>query len=107
MSDRLSRASLAVLLSDFESQPIGALEAASLGVPLVVADNSGQTELATRGLAVAVDLADPPGEHARAMIEQLLRPPETPRVMMPSWDDCARDLAALYREVARGRSCGS
>ena len=39
------------LRSEFESQPIAALEAVSLGVPLVVADNSGQTELATRGLA--------------------------------------------------------
>ena len=100
MSDRLSRASLAVLLSDFESQPIAALEAASLGVPLVVADNSGQTELATRGLAVAVDLADPPSAHARPMIEQLLRPPQMPTVTIPSWDDCARDLASLYRAVA-------
>ena len=33
MADRLSRASLAVLLSEFESQPLAALEAASLGSP--------------------------------------------------------------------------
>jgi glycosyltransferase involved in cell wall biosynthesis len=107
LADRLSRASLAVLLSEFESQPIAALEAASLGIPLVVADNSGLAELASRGLARAVDLANPPSAHARAMIEQLLHPLPGRDVPIPTWDACARDLASLYRAVAGCRRCAS
>lgn len=107
MADRLSRASLAVLLSEFESQPLAALEAASLGVPLVVADNSGLAELAQRGLARAVALGDSPSAHARAMIEQLLYPPPVAEVSIPSWDDCTRELALLYRRVAGCSSCAS
>ena len=100
LSDRLGRASLAVLLSEFESQPLAALEAASLGVPIVVADNSGMSELAERGLARAVALSDSPLVHARAMIDQILRPLPLPEVSLPSWEVCARDLAALYHRVA-------
>ena len=107
MADRLSRASLAVLLSEFESQPLAALEAASLGVPLVVANNSGLAELAGRGLARAVELTDPPRAHARAMIEQLLRPPRMPEVSLPTWEACARELSLLYRTVAGWRRCAS
>lgn len=107
MADRLSRASLAVLLSEFESQPLAALEAASFGVPLVVADNSGLSELARRGLARAVKLDDGSEAHAWAMIEQLLRPPAIPDFTISSWDTCARELAGLYRGVVRQASCAS
>lgn len=107
MSDRLRGASLAVLLSEFESQPLAALEAASLGVPLVVADNSGLTELARRGLARAVELTAAPSVHADAIVEQLLHPAPMPPVSLPTWDACARDLAALYRRVAGSPRCAS
>jgi glycosyltransferase involved in cell wall biosynthesis len=107
MVDRLSGASLAVLLSEFESQPVAALEAASLGIPLVVADNSGLSELSRRGLARAVELSDSPDAHARAIVEHLLSPPPIPTVPLPTWDACARDLASLYRRVAACPQCAS
>jgi glycosyltransferase involved in cell wall biosynthesis len=105
MADRLSRAGLAVLLSEFESHPIAALEAASLGVPLVVADAFGLAELARGGWARGVDLVAPPSVHARAMIEQLLHPQPTPELSIPTWDSCARALASLYHGVARSSRC--
>ena len=107
LADRLSGASLAVLLSEFESQPIAALEAASLGIPLVVADNSGLSELVARGLARPVELADSPRAHATAMIGQIVDPAPVQDVSIPTWDACARDLAALYLTVAGCRRCAS
>jgi glycosyltransferase involved in cell wall biosynthesis len=103
MADRLSGASLGVMLSTFETQPLAALEAASLGVPLVVANNSGLAEIAERGLARGVELDDPPAAHAAAMVEQIRRPPAPAMVRLPSWDACAGSLAGLYRSVLAER----
>ncbi len=99
MSDRLAGASLAVMLSSFETQPLAALEAASLGVPLLVARNSGLAELVEKGLAPAVERDAPPQEHARAIAAQLRDPMRPGPVILPSWDDCAAALAELYRSV--------
>ncbi len=46
---RLAGASVATLFSDFETHPMGALEAIKLGIPTLVADNSGLGELARKG----------------------------------------------------------
>jgi glycosyltransferase involved in cell wall biosynthesis len=101
LAARLSGASLGVMLSDFESQPLAALEALSLGVPLVVANNSGLAELAAKGMARPVELGESPQVHARAMLQQLRDPLPVPSLELPTWDGCAAALAALYREVAR------
>jgi glycosyltransferase involved in cell wall biosynthesis len=104
MATRLSRASLAVLFSEWETQPIAALEAASLGVPLLVTDNSGLAELTSRGLSRSVALTDPPERYAAAMLEQLRHPLERPDVEVATWDGCADALAGLYKGVGR---CGA
>ena len=98
---RLAGADLGVLLSDFETQPIAVLEAASLGVPMLVADNSGMTEMAAKGLATAVPSDAGPEAHGRAIIALLREPRRPPAVTLPTWDDCADALAELYRRVAR------
>lgn len=95
---RLSGASLMVLLSDFEAQGIAILEAASLGVPALVADNSGMSELARAGFASSVDLAVSSREHGLAMLAAMSRTPP-PDLRIPTWDDCARSLAILYAEI--------
>ncbi len=100
MAGRLKGASLMVLLSEFESHPLAVLEAASLGVPALVADNSGLAELAAQGFARAVDLDAPPEAHAEAMFESITGPRPAVRDDIPSWEGCVRDLAALYRAVA-------
>jgi glycosyltransferase involved in cell wall biosynthesis len=104
LANRLVGSSLVVLLSEFESQPLAVLEAASLGVPALVADNSGMAELAAQGLATAVPLGLSPGAYAHAMFEAMSRKPELRLDGIPTWDSCADQLAALYGRIATNRS---
>jgi glycosyltransferase involved in cell wall biosynthesis len=98
MAGRLRGASLAALLSDFESHPLAALEAASLDVPLVVAeDGAGLTELAQQGVARGVRLDATPAQHARAMIDEIRQPSRSAAPRIPTWDACTARLAELYR----------
>jgi glycosyltransferase involved in cell wall biosynthesis len=101
MAGRLKGADVMVLLSDFETHPLAVLEAASLGIPAVVADNSGMAELAEQGFAHAVSLDGPPEAHAEAILRAMNDAPPGPVGEIPTWDGCARELAALYRAVAR------
>jgi glycogen synthase len=99
MATELSRVALVVLLSDYETQPIAVLEGLALGRPALVADTSGMSELAERGLARAIPLDSSPAEVAQAVLAQL-RNPVVPRdVRLPSWDECAASLEKLYASV--------
>ncbi|HLW96808.1 MAG TPA: glycosyltransferase family 4 protein, partial [Solirubrobacteraceae bacterium] len=99
MSRRLSEAGVVVLLSDFETHPIAALEAVSLGRPLLVADGSGLRELAQRGLARSIDAGAAPQALADAILRELRDSLERGPVQLPSWDDCADALLELYERV--------
>jgi glycosyltransferase involved in cell wall biosynthesis len=99
LADRMSDAAVATLVSDFESHPLAALEAMSLGVPVVVAHNSGMAELADRGLARSVATDAPPEALAAAILEQI-RAPIAATVDIPSWDDCATRLLELYARIS-------
>jgi glycosyltransferase involved in cell wall biosynthesis len=101
MAEELSRTSLVVLLSDFETHPIAAMEALALGRPVLVADTSGMRELAQRGLARSVPLRSTPEQIAAAVLEQLDNPLTPSQVTLPSWDDCATDLRNLYQAVVQ------
>jgi len=103
MARRLSLVDLVVLLSDFETHPIAALETISLGRPLLVASGSGLGDLAARGLARAIDPELAPREVAAAIARELRDPLERAPVPLPTWDECAAALLALYRRAA-GRS---
>jgi glycosyltransferase involved in cell wall biosynthesis len=99
MARELSKASLVVLLSEYETQPAAVLEALALGRPALVADTSGLSELAQRGLARAVPLESTPEDIAAAVLEELERPHVTAPPDLPTWDDCASALLGLYRSV--------
>ena len=99
MAEGLSRASLFVLLSEFETHPIAVLEAVSLGVPALVADTSGLRELSQEGLAQSIPLQSSPPAIAQAVAALLKAPPTPPTVPLPTWDDCARNLSVLYQEI--------
>jgi glycosyltransferase involved in cell wall biosynthesis len=99
----VSSASLVVLLSDYETQPIAALEAAALGTPVLVADIAGMREFAEDGLGRSVPLKSTPREVARAALEQLDAPRHARLPHIPSWNDCADALLRLYSEHAGGR----
>jgi glycosyltransferase involved in cell wall biosynthesis len=101
MADLLRRVSLVVMLSEFETHPLTALEAAAHGRPLVVADNSGLHELADDRLGRAVALDDPPEAIARAIVDELEHPSSPPPAALPTWDDCSANLHDLYRATTR------
>ncbi len=100
MARRLSQVDLVVLLSDFETHPIAALETISLGRPLLVASGSGLGELAQRGLARAIDPELAPRAAAEAILRELRDPLARAAVALPTWDECAAALLALYRRAA-------
>ncbi len=100
MAKLLERISLVVLLSDFETHPLVALEAAAAGRRLLVADTSGLSELAEEGFARAIPAGEGPAEVGRAIIEELDRPPPTRRPELISWDECAARLHDVYRSLS-------
>lgn len=99
MAAVLSSASLVALLSEYETHPIAALEALAVGRPVLVADSSGLGELAAQGLALAVPLASSSAQVAAAMLAQLRQPLLPPSIALPTWDDCAAQLLALYHSI--------
>jgi len=101
MADLLGRVSLLVLLSDFESGSITAIEAAAAGCRLLVAKRGGLQELAEDGLARSVEPDDPPAAIGRIIAEELALPREARTGQLTSWDDCSAALLDLYREVAQ------
>ena len=102
LAELLSAATLLVLLSEYETQPIAALEAAALGTPVLVADVAGMREFADDGLGRAVPLHASPPEIAAAALEQIANPVlPPPEFALPTWDDCARALLRIYLEHAR------
>jgi glycosyltransferase involved in cell wall biosynthesis len=102
MARELSRVKLVVSLSEFETQPIAALEALALGCRLVVADTPGLSALAAKGFARAVPLDSPPEEIAAIVLDELARPSIADPPKLPTWDECADGLLDLYESVAAG-----
>jgi glycosyltransferase involved in cell wall biosynthesis len=101
MGDLLRRVRLLVLLSDFESGSIAAIEAAAAGCRLLVADRAGLRELAEDGLARAIDPEDQPEKVGSAIVEELRQPREPRAVHLTSWADCAAALLDLYRAILK------
>ena len=101
MAELMRGVSVVALMSEFETHPLVALEAAAAGCRLVVADSSGLGELAADGFARGVSLDASAEELAEAIVEELKLPPPTQLPTMSSWDDCAAALLELYRSVAK------
>jgi glycosyltransferase involved in cell wall biosynthesis len=99
MAAMLSRISLVVLLSEFETHPLVALEAAAARRRLLVADSGGLSELAADGFARAVPADEEPAAVAQAILQQLEEPPPAEAPKLSTWDDCAIALLDLYRSV--------
>ncbi len=107
MADELSQAAIVVLLSEYETHPIAALEALSLGRPLLVADAAGLGDLARKGWAKAVPVGSSPEDVAAAVVAQLRHPLLPKSIELPSWDQCAAGLLDVYQSVAAQRQCAS
>jgi glycosyltransferase involved in cell wall biosynthesis len=102
MAELLSRLSLVVLMSEFETYPQVAIEAAAARRPMIVADDgAGLREMAEDGLARMVSLDSSPAGLAGAILEELDRPVSSQRPGLTSWDDCADAMLELYNDVLR------
>jgi glucosyl-dolichyl phosphate glucuronosyltransferase len=99
MAELLRSVSTVVLMSEFETHPLVALEAAAAGCRLVVADASGLGEIAADGFATAVPLDAPAEEVGAATLAEMALPPQTKKPNLSSWDECAADLVRLYRTL--------
>lgn len=99
MAQRMAAADLVVLLSEFETHPVAALEALSLKRPLLVGRGSGLGELADRGIARSVDPSAPPSLIGAAMLRELHDPLVPALIDLPTWNDCADQLLDLYGRV--------
>jgi len=105
MARLLTSSALVLLLSEYESQGIAALEALSLGRRLAVADSTALRDLASKGWARAISLDATSAETAQAIFEHLQSDP--PQALdLPTWDSCAAQLASLYRDVLGTRTRG-
>jgi glycosyltransferase involved in cell wall biosynthesis len=100
MAELLRGVSLVVLLSEFETHPLVALEAAAAGCRLLVADTGGLSELARDGFARTVPLEEGPRQVGAAVVEELALPPQDRRPPLSTWDECAAELLELYRSLA-------
>lgn len=88
-----------VLMSEFETHPLSIIEALELGRPALVADTSGLREIARHGLATPVPLESTSEDLARAIIAELGKPRPEPRIAPGTWEECARQLLNVYRDV--------
>lgn len=100
VAGELAAASVAVLLSAYESQGLGAYEALALGCRLVVGDGSALGELRDVD-GVRVVPADAGGAEVAAVVLAQLDAAGTPLVppSLPAWDETAARTARLYRSV--------
>lgn len=105
MAAELARASVVTLLSEYEAHPVSVLEALAMGRPVLVADTSGLSELAARGLAIAIPLDSRPDQIAQALAKQIDTPVHRSAAGLPTWDSCANQLNELYHRLL-DRLCG-
>ncbi len=108
MAEVLSQASVVALLSEYEAHPVAVMEALALQRPVLVADTSGMSELAQQGLARAIPLDSSPNEIAYAVVQQIEEPLVPPAdFVLPTWDECARQVRAIYSQCVKELVCVS
>jgi glycosyltransferase involved in cell wall biosynthesis len=104
MGGVLASASAIVLLSEYEAHPVAALEAISLGRPLLASNSTGFREMAEAGMLRGVDPSASPKMVANAILEEIDNPsPRRVGTKIHNWDDCARNLLDVYRAVLTRR----
>jgi glycosyltransferase involved in cell wall biosynthesis len=99
MAALLGGVSLVVLMSEFESHPLVALEAAAARRRLLVADAGGLSEIAADGFGRAIPLESTPQQIAAAALEELAKPQPQRSPSLTSWDQCAAALLDLYGSI--------
>lgn len=101
MADLLARASLVVLFSEYEANPVAVMEALGLHRPVLAAHTSGLADLGNQGLVQTIPLDSDPDAVARAIVRELRSPSPRVPVALPTWDACAMNLLNVYRDVLK------
>lgn len=96
----MASADVVALVSDYEAHPVSVAEASALGVPVVVAESSGMSELARDGLAVAVPAHASPSALAEVLCDARRRGAPRTLVERRDWDGCAAQLHEIYCSLA-------
>ena len=99
----LAAADVMALLSDYEAHPVAVMEALALGRKVVVADTSGLTELDRHDLVTTVHPCAP-ADYVARVVARVAEEPAGEAPPLPTWDDCAGELAALYGDVLARRA---
>jgi len=108
MAEVLSQASAVALLSEYEAHPVAVMEALTLRRPVLVADTSGMRELAQQGLVRSTPLHSSPLEIAHAVLQQIEEPLVPPAdFVLPTWDECTKQVQAVYSQCLGERVCVS
>jgi glycosyltransferase involved in cell wall biosynthesis len=99
LGDLLSRAGLVTLLSEYESQGISVMEAVAMGAPVLVADAAALGDLGRVGLVDTISL-NASDREIGAAIARVLRAPLAPaHASLPTWDEAALALRAIYASI--------
>ena len=101
MAALLGGVSLVILMSEFESHPLVALEAAAARRRLLVADAGGLSEIAADGFGRAIPLDSSAEQIATAALKELAKPQPQSSPDLTSWDECAAALLDLYGSVLK------
>ncbi|HET8955190.1 MAG TPA: glycosyltransferase [Solirubrobacterales bacterium] len=101
MAMLLGGVSLVVLMSEFESHPLVALEAAAARRRLLVAEAGGLKEIAEDGFGRGIPLDSTPEQVAAAALEELAKPLPDRSPSLSSWDECAAALLDLYGSLLK------
>jgi glycosyltransferase involved in cell wall biosynthesis/GT2 family glycosyltransferase len=101
MATLLAGVSLVVLMSEFESHPLVALEAAAARRRLLVAEAGGLREIAEDGFGHGIPLDSTPEQVAAAALEELAKPLPERSPQLTSWDECAAALLDLYGSILK------
>ncbi len=108
MARVLSQASVVALLSDYEAHPVAVMEGLTVRRPVLVADTSGMSELAQQGLVRAIPLHSSSTEIAHAVLQQIEEPLLPPAdFALPTWDQCAQEVRAVYASCVKEPVCVS
>ncbi|HEY0717213.1 MAG TPA: glycosyltransferase family 4 protein [Streptosporangiaceae bacterium] len=109
MAAALGEAAVFAALSDYEAHPVAVMEALTLGVPVVGLRTAGLADLAEDGLIQGVPADATAADIAACLVASLRghRPVRADRAgaaggaltSLPTWDDTAAELTALYRQV--------
>lgn len=109
MATQLARSSVMAALSSYEAHPVGVMEAVASGLPVLGFDVAGIGDLVEDGLVAGISPTSTTAEIADALIVMLqgaavAGPRTRPEIALPTWEDCADGVAAVYRDVVRART---